>query len=177
MLVFCIIYCRDNIYDISLFGKFLPSNSKPNKFNFYAYNLFGVIWCWFEWEQAISMCFHTFDRDKYIKGAKMIHLSWNLSNTSLNCLIISCLTWSDLSSACWQGTGVCTVDMLTMHNTGPLHFLCIVTLYARRNMSQNVTIVTSAESVMLPKSLCSEAKTRGYCIFTWYQHPWGRGYY
>ena len=26
MLVFCIIYCSDNIYDISLFGKFLPSN-------------------------------------------------------------------------------------------------------------------------------------------------------
>ena len=61
MLVFCIIYCRD-IYDISLFGKFLPSNSKPNTPNFYLYNLFGVIWCWFEWEQAISMCFHTFDR-------------------------------------------------------------------------------------------------------------------
>ena len=66
MLVFCIIYCRDNIYHISLFDKFLPSNSKPNKSNFYAYNLFEVIWCWFEWEQAISMCFHTFDRDKYI---------------------------------------------------------------------------------------------------------------
>ena len=45
MLVFWIIYCRDNIYDISLFGKFLPLNSKPNKSNLYAYNLFGVIWC------------------------------------------------------------------------------------------------------------------------------------
>ena len=65
MLVFCVIYCRDNIYDISLFGKFLPSNSKPNKSNFYAYNLFEVIWYWFEWEWAISMYFHTFDRDEY----------------------------------------------------------------------------------------------------------------
>ena len=63
--MFCIIYYRDNIYDISLFGKFLPSHSQPNKPNLHVYNLFGVIWCWFEWEQAISMCFHTFDRDEY----------------------------------------------------------------------------------------------------------------
>ena len=31
MLVFCIIYCRDHVHNVSLFGKFLPSNSKPNK--------------------------------------------------------------------------------------------------------------------------------------------------
>jgi len=35
--------------------------------------------------------------------------------------------------------------MLTMHNTGPLLVLCIVTSYARRNVSQIVTIVTSAK--------------------------------
>ena len=65
--MFCIIYYRDNIYDISLFGKFLPSHSQSNKPNLHVYNLFGVIWCRFEWEQAISMCFHTFDRDEYSK--------------------------------------------------------------------------------------------------------------
>jgi len=53
--------------------------------------------------------------------------------------------------------------MLTMHNAGPLLVLCIVTLYARWNVSQSVT---------LAKSLCSKAKTRRYCIFTWYLHPW-----
>ena len=34
---------RDNIYDISLFGKFLPSNSELDKSNLYIYNFFGVI--------------------------------------------------------------------------------------------------------------------------------------
>ena len=63
MLVFCSIHCRDNIYDIS-FGKFLTSDLRLNKPNFYVYNLFGVILCWFEWEQAVSVCFHTFDQDK-----------------------------------------------------------------------------------------------------------------
>ena len=29
MLVFCRIYCRDNIYDISLFGEFLPQIRDP----------------------------------------------------------------------------------------------------------------------------------------------------
>ena len=29
MLVFCRIYCRENIYDISLFGKFLPQIRDP----------------------------------------------------------------------------------------------------------------------------------------------------
>jgi len=38
-----------------------------------------------------------------------------------------------------------TVDMLTMHNAGPLLVLCIVTSYARRNVSQIVIIVTSAK--------------------------------
>ena len=33
-----------------------------------------------------------------------------------------------------------TVDILTMHNAGPQLFLCIVTFYARRNVSQSVTI-------------------------------------
>ena len=33
-----------------------------------------------------------------------------------------------------------TVDILTMHNTDPQLFLCIVTLYARRNVSQIMTI-------------------------------------
>ena len=80
MLVFCIIYRRDNIYDISLFGKFLPSNSKPNKSNFYACNLFGVIWCWFEWEWAISMCFHTFDRDEY---RSEVCEAWKWNNSKL----------------------------------------------------------------------------------------------
>ena len=46
ILVFCsIYYCRDNIYDISLFGNCLPSESGCNKLNFYVYNLFGIIWC------------------------------------------------------------------------------------------------------------------------------------
>ena len=33
-----------------------------------------------------------------------------------------------------------TVDILTMHNTGPQLFLCIVRFYAGRNVSQIVTI-------------------------------------
>ena len=33
-----------------------------------------------------------------------------------------------------------TVNILTMHNAGPQLFLCIVTFYARRNVSQSVTI-------------------------------------
>ena len=63
MLVFCSIYCRDHIYNLSLFGNCLPSDSIPNQPNLYVYNLFGVIWCWFDCEQAISMYFHTFNRD------------------------------------------------------------------------------------------------------------------
>ena len=34
MLVFFIIYCTDNICNISLLGKFIPSTSKPNEPNF-----------------------------------------------------------------------------------------------------------------------------------------------
>ena len=63
ILVFCSIYCRDHIYDIYLFGKFLPLNSRLNKPNFYVHNIFELVWCWFEWDQAISRCCHTFDRD------------------------------------------------------------------------------------------------------------------
>ena len=33
-----------------------------------------------------------------------------------------------------------TVDILTMHNASPQLFLCIVTFYARQNVSQSVTV-------------------------------------
>ena len=69
-LLACLHSASSTVEWYSLFGKFVPSNSKPNKPNFYVYNLFGDIWCWLEWGQAISMCFHTFDRDKY----KQLHL-------------------------------------------------------------------------------------------------------
>ena len=43
MLMFCIIYYRDNIYDISLFGKFLPSRlNKPNSLSTFYLEWFGA---------------------------------------------------------------------------------------------------------------------------------------
>ena len=45
MLVFCSIYSRNNIYDISLFGSCLTLDLRPNKSNFYVHNLFVVMWC------------------------------------------------------------------------------------------------------------------------------------
>jgi len=45
----------------------------------------------------------------------------------------------------WNSSYDSTVDMLTMHNASPLLVLCIVTLYARQNVSQSMTIVTSAK--------------------------------
>ena len=94
MLVFCHIYCRDNIYNVSLFGNRLPSDSRPNKPNLYVYNLFGVIWCWFDWEQAISMCFHTFDRDEYMQMYvyndlyTLYIVTWRISTLSYNFYVL-----------------------------------------------------------------------------------------
>ena len=49
-----------------------------------------------------------------------------------------------------------TVDMLTMHNAGPRLFLCIVTFYARWNVSQNVTIC----------DLCQKCHTSKFTVKT-----------
>ena len=50
-----------------------------------------------------------------------------------------------------------TVDILTMHNAGPQLFLCIVTFYARRNVSQSVTFC----------DLCQKCHTSNIILENW----------
>ena len=59
-----------------------------------------------------------------------------------------------------------TVDILTMHNAGPRLFLCIVTSYARWNVSQSVIICDLCQKCHTSKiTVCSEAKAKKYCVF------------
>jgi len=65
-----------------------------------------------------------------------------------------------------------TVDILTMHNTGPQLFLCIARFMQHEMCHKAWLFVTSAKNVMLPKSLSGEAKTRKYQGSTVYRHSW-----
>ena len=55
-----------------------------------------------------------------------------------------------------------TVDILTMHNTGPQLFLCIARFMQHEMCHKAWLFVTSAKNVMLSKLPSSEIKTRKY---------------
>ena len=57
-----------------------------------------------------------------------------------------------------------TVNILTMHNTGPQLFLCIVTFYARQNVSQSVTICDLCQKCHMYRKLGSTAYLHGINI-------------